>query len=648
MSNQGDKAMRLAAEHHRLDRLVEAERAFRQILEQQPSHIEATFMMGVLAAQTGRSAMAVDFFRKAVQLKPDLPIGHFNLGKALHEAGRREEAIAAYSRAIELKPNFVEALVNMGHILVYLKRFDQVITVSRRVLELQPKNGPACIALANALMDTGRFDESIIAFRKALDINPNLAETYMQLGVALTKRGLPDEAIDIFKKAMELKPTLAQIYTNAGVAYNNRGEIDESIRCCQRALELSPSSAKAHSNLIVTQNYSPDYTAKMLLEETQRWAKSQAQAILIQPNNIDRSPQRRLRIGYVSQDINNHPVGRFLMPLLVYHDHDNFEVHCYSDTQERVRATADARKFSDVWHDTAGLSDQALADQIRTDKIDILIDLGLHTGNRLLVFARKPAPIQATWLGYPGTIGLSAVDYRISDPYIDPIGQTESDYAEQTIRIPSYWCYLAIEVTPAVTPLPAEQRGQITFGCLNNFCKVSSTVLDLWAKLLNRTDNSRLIITSHPGQHRQRVKQWFGEQGIDPARIEFVDRLPLQEYLARYGQIDIALDTTPFAGGTTTCDALWMGVPVVTLSGQTAVGRSGVSLLSNVGLPELIARTGEQYVDIAAELAGDLPQLSELRQSLREKMRNSPLMDARRFTKDMEAAYRQIWRELCG
>jgi predicted O-linked N-acetylglucosamine transferase (SPINDLY family) len=500
--------------------------------------------------------------------------------------------------------------------------------------------------LGTALQARGRLDDAIAAYRNSIRCAPQDAQAYSHLGAALCKKGQPDEAITVLKKAMELRPDLPQAQTNASVAYKDCGQLDEAIACCKRATELRPQSAVAHSNLILLQNYHPDYTAKMLLEETLRWAQRHAEPLAknFQPHLNERFLHRRLRIGYVSPDINIHPVGRFLVPLLTHHDHQNFEIHCYSDTQQIDPMTAQARKASDHWHEPAGLSDQELADQIRADQIDILIDLSLHTGSRLLVFARKPAPVQVSWLGYPGTTGLAAIDYRLSDPLIDPVGQTESDYVERTLRIPSYWCYQPLQPSPAVGRLPAEKNGQITFGSLSNFSKVTSVALEMWAEILNATSDSRLMLTSNPGQHRERVKRWFTDHGIDPQRILFVDRLPVLEYLAKYNEVDIALDTTPFAGGTTTCDALWMGVPVVTLSGKTAVGRSGVSLLTNVGLPELIAQSPRQYIEIAAGLAKDLPKLAVSRSQLRDKMQSSPLMDIRRFTADIENMYREIWK----
>jgi predicted O-linked N-acetylglucosamine transferase (SPINDLY family) len=311
--------------------------------------------------------------------------------------------------------------------------------------------------------------------------------------------------------------------------------------------------------------------------------------------------------------------------------------------------TEQIRPHADVWRTLAGLSDSNAADLIRRDQIDILVDLALHTAhNRLLIFARKPAPVQLTYLGYCSTTGLETMDYRLSDPHLDPSESDLSLYTETTIRLPeTYWCYNPRGPTPAPSPPPVETAQNITFGCLNNFAKVSPA-LDLWAEILQSVPRSRLILHAHAGPKLDVLREWFAGKGILPDRLEFPAGQPWAEYVRNYGRIDIALDPFPWGGGITTCDALWMGVPVVSLAGRTAVGRGGASILSNVGVPELIARTPAEYVQTAIRLASDLPRLAELRRALRPRMQESPLMNAPRFARNIEAAYRRIWREWCS
>jgi protein O-GlcNAc transferase len=341
-------------------------------------------------------------------------------------------------------------------------------------------------------------------------------------------------------------------------------------------------------------------------------------------------------------------VGRFLVQLLPNHDPGKVKVFCYSDVKGGDELTSQFKTWAYAWRDSADWSDAELADRIRADQIDILVDLALHTdGNRLRVFAHKPAPVQVTWLGYPGTTGLQGMDYRLTDRYLDPAGTGDEFYGEKSIRLPNcFWCYGPSMAAKEVNPLPALSAGHITFGCFNNFTKVSGGVLDLWASLLLSIPNSRLRI--YMTRDRQSdVAARFSNAGVKASRIEFVEKQFLPEYFHEYHRIDIALDPFPYAGGTTTCDALWMGVPTVTLRGRTAVGRGGVSILSNVGLEEWIAEDPAQYVSVAREMAADLPKLAALRADLRNRMINSPLMNAKQFVKDMETAFREMWRAWC-
>jgi len=340
----------------------------------------------------------------------------------------------------------------------------------------------------------------------------------------------------------------------------------------------------------------------------------------------------------------------FLLPLFRGHDRRQFEVTCYAQLAHPDKTTQEMQVCVQHWRKIAGISDAAVADMIRADGIDILVDLKLHTGgNRLLVFAHKPAPVQVTWLGYPGTTGLETIDYRLTDPHLDPPGLDDACYSEQSIRLPNtFWCYDPLTAEPAVNALPCAPSGFVTFGCLNNFCKVNDAVLSLWAKVLSAVRGSRLMLMAPEGSSRRRVLDRLGADGFGPERVEFVARQPRVEYLRAYHRLDIALDTFPYNGHTTSLDSFWMGVPVVTLAGETAVGRAGASQLNNLGLAELIARSPEQFVQIAADLAHDAARLTELRSTLRSRMQSSPLMDQVSFARDVEAAYRSMWRDWCA
>ena len=407
-------------------------------------------------------------------------------------------------------------------------------------------------------------------------------------------------------------------------------------------------------------HYHPNYDAVAIFEEHRRWEQELAPFIaspLFPPlqkgggevNANDPSPDRRLRIGYVSPDFRDHVVGRNIWPLLRRHDHRQFDITLYAQLEKTDDTNAPFRQCADHWCPISDLSDNQVADKIRQDRIDILVDLALHTdGNRLPVFARKPAPVQVTFAGYPGTTGLKAIDYRLTDPYLDPPGMFDACYAETSYRLPhSFWCYDPPSDEPSVGPLPALEKGFVTFGCLNNFCKVNDGVLELWARVLKAVENSRLLLLTRHGSHRQRTLDFLARQGIAEDRVEFRVPKPLPEYLALYHQVDIGLDTFPYNGHTTSLDSYWMGVPVITLVGPTVVGRAGLSQLTNLGLNELVTTSPEGYIGQAARLANDLARLRDLRGGLRERMKRSPLMDAVGFTRGIEDAYRIMWRRWC-
>jgi protein O-GlcNAc transferase len=641
----------LALQHHRAGRLPDAERLYRLILAQRPQHIDATQNLGIIAQQMGRNDIAVDLIRRAIALKPDYAEAYSNLGNALKENGQLDESIAAFRRAIALSPNLPEAHYNLGIALTGRGHFDEAIAACRQAIVLKPDVAEAHNNLGIALAGKGELDEAIAACRQAIALRPNYAEAHSNLGNALRDQRQLDESIAAYRHAIALRPDSAQAHNNLGIALADQGLLDEAIAAHRKALELRPDYSEAHSNLIMALLYRSGDDGTSILAEHRRWSGAFARPLAgkIKSHGNDRAPGRRLRIGYLSGDLQDHPVGYFLLPLLENHDRSNFEIFCYSNSRHADDHTDRLKRLSNTWRDIAHLSDEDAAALIRSDAIDILVDLSAHTGgNRLLVLARKPAPVQVTYLAYPGTTGLAAIDYRFTDPHLDPPDQLQEWYTEKSYRLPrSYWCYRP-SIAPEVSPPPAIGAGFITFGCLNNFSKVTPAVLKTWSAILLAVPDSHLILHAIPGSPRDRVRNLFAGAGIKPDRITFIGWLHPAEYMDQYRRIDIALDPFPYAGGTTTCNALWMGVPVITLAGPTAIGRGGVSILNNVGLTELIARSPEEYVQLAVGLANDKARLGYLRSTIREQMKLSPLMDAKQFAIDIENAYRQMWRTWLG
>jgi predicted O-linked N-acetylglucosamine transferase (SPINDLY family) len=592
---------------------------------------------------------AVAACRSAIALRPNCLEAHNTLGNALWDLSQLQEAIGAYRRALAIRPDLPEVYNNLGNVLRDAGQLEESLAACGQAIALRANYPEAFANLGNALRDLGRIEDAVAAYRQAIALNPNLPEVHNNLGNAWRDKGQPEAAAAAYRQAIALKPNYAQAFSNLGNVLKDTGQLDEAIAAYRQAVALKPNYSGAHSNLVYTIQFHPGYDATAIVREHARWNRQHAQPLrrLIQPHAKDRDPDRRLRIGYVSPDFRDHVVGRNMLPLLRAHDRQRFEIACYALMRRHDALTLSFQALADIWRDVAADSDDGIADMIRRDRIDILVDLALHMdGNRLLVFARKPAPVQVTFAGYPGTTGLETIDYRLTDPHLDPPGMNDAFYSEASIRLPdSFWCYDPSQSDVAINELPATGRGWVTFGCLNNFCKVNDGVLAAWSAVLAACPNSRILILAGAGEHRGRT---VAALKVDPSRVEFIGHCPREQYLKTYHQLDIVLDTYPYNGHTTTCDALWMGVPVVSLAGQTAVGRGGSSILSTIGLPELVADSQELYVRLAIDLAHDTGRLGELRSTLRQRMAQSPLMDAPSFARNVEAAYRQMWRTWCG
>lgn len=652
------EAMLKGAQLRQAGHLVEAERMYRKILAQQPDQPEALHGLGILASQTGHPGLAVDLIGRAITRNPGEASYHCNLAVNFQALDRLEEAINAYRKAVELQPGIPEFHLNLGGALVTHGRLEEALASYGRALDLRPRFAEAHLGRANALRDLGRQDEALGAYQEALLAKPDFPEALNALGCLFTDLRRLDEAAATLAEAIRLRPDFAAAHSNLGNVLSDQGLLDGSLACDDRAIALQPHDPRFHSNRLYSITFHPAFDPPALLREQLQWDDRHGRPLRagLKAHDNDLTPGRRLRIGYVSPDFRAHAVGRNILPLFREHDHQVVEVFCYSDATKPDYLTAQFRKYADGWRDIAGWSHERLADEVRSDRIDILVDLTLHmANNRLPAFARKPAPVQVTFAGYPGGTGLRTMDYRLTDPYLDPPGATDADYVERSIRLPhSFWCYdvasmsMGLGYEPPVNPLPALERGHITFGCLSNFCKINEPVLLLWARVLKAVAGSRLLVLAAEGSQRQRLLGLLCRQGIAPERIEFVAGRPWLQYLEYYHRIDIGLDTLPYNGHTTSLEACRMGVPVVTRTGHTVVGRAGLSLFSNLGLTELVASDDDQFVAIAQGLAMDLPRLASLRAELRERIEASPLMDAPLFARSIEGAFREMWHRACA
>jgi predicted O-linked N-acetylglucosamine transferase (SPINDLY family) len=686
-SSAVDALFARALQHHQAGQLAEAELAYKDVLRVQPQHAGALTYFGMLAHQTGNHAVAVKVLEVAIQTRPDLAEAHAALGVALQGVGRPDEAAACFERAIALRPDLIEAHANYGNLLQVQGRLDEAaaryayvaarrpdiagvhsnlgivfqaqgklepaIESFERALKLQPDLVEAHTNLALVLGMLGQQDRAIAHYHQALALRPDLSGIYSNLGMALQAQGKMAEAVDVYRRGLAANPGDVAALSNLGSALQDLGRLDEARASFERALALKPDYAAVYSNILVLRNYDPAIDDVGLLEAHRGYDRS-VTAPLRGPAVVvaDRAPDRPLRIGYVSGDLCRHPVGYFLMPVLGAHAAAAVEAWCYSgrvvedDLTERLRAAAQG------WRTTAGIGDAELADQIRADKIDILVDLSGHTGaNRLPVFGRKPAPVQAAWLGYFNTTGVSAIDYVLMDAATVPEG-SERWFTETVVRLPEgRFCYAPPEYAPAVAPLPARARGQVSFGSFNNMSKVTPAVIALWAAVLQAVPDARLILkwkSLADAAECARVRQAFGAHGVAPERLDLRGPSPHPAMLGEYGEIDIGLDPFPFCGGLTTCEALWMGVPIVTLPGSRPVSRQTLGFLSQLDLAELAAADAAAYVDTAVTLARDLDRLAALRDGLRARMAASPLCDGPRFTRGLEAAFRTMWQRWCA
>jgi len=676
----------VAVQCHRAGQIARAEHLYRRVLEQTPEHCDAMFLLSVLAVDSGELEQAAALLERAVRVDPNNAFYFSHLGDVYRCLGRRRDAIGVLLMAIARKPDLAEAVLTLARTFEGGGDLDAAAQCYERAQALDSKSSHAAERLANVrakrdALAAGRSPASAASS----DSGPRPAELFTALGETLRLAGRPAAAVPWYRAALELDPQLANALTALGAIHADASRFDDAIVCFRQALEIDesfhlargylataldetgrleeaqatyrevvarcPGDPAAHSVLLFNMPFWPNVSAHEILAEAKVWNARHARPLAAQavPFTNDRSPERRLRVGYVSPDFHTHVQSLFTVPVLQHHDHSQLEIFCYSSVEKPTPLTERIRGYADVWREVTGLDDAALAEVIRRDQIDILVDLTMHmVGRRVLTFARRPAPVQICWLAYPGTTGLETMDYRLSDPFLDPADASVDVYSETTLRLPnSFWCYDPLTDEVEVNALPALVERTITFGCLNHFRKINEWVLRLWAKVLTAVPQSRLLLLVPAESARSRVRSIFGECGVELGRIEFVERSGRLDYLRKYREIDICLDTFPYNGHTTSLDALWMGVPTVTLVGDTVVGRAGLCQAMNVGLPELVARTPEEFVRVASGLAEDLEHLAKTRSMLRERMSQSPLMDGARFARDLESAYREAWRRFC-
>lgn len=623
-----------------------ARRTFEAILASEREHLAALSMLGLLAMQGANYGLSVSLFERAAKVAPGVAALHSNLGESLRRLGRRAEALSAFRRALELSPELPELHYNLGLTLEQLGELEPAASSYEAALRLKPDFAGAALGLIAALRGSAQYQSAIDAYADHAGCVPDSAALRCAIAGALADVFRLDEAIAHLARALELEPGSAFAHAELGAALLERGEADAAAAKLRRAVELEPANPTYHGNLVYALPFSPNTSGAGLLAEARAFGAKHAPANVEPPPRIKASGSRPLRVGYVSPDFRAHPAASFLRPLLRHHDRTRVHVIAYSNTKRRDAVTDELEALVDDWRDISQLDDASAATLIRQDEVDVLVDLAQHSArNRLLLFARRPAPVQVSWLGYPATTGVAAIDYRLTVAELDPPELGNGHNSETLLWLPdTFWCYGPTGEEPDVSPLPAASNGYVTFGSLNSFKKASDAALDLWARVLAAVPGSRLIAVVPEGSARERVLSACRQHGVASERVELCTPLARAQYFACYGRIDVALDSVPYGGGTTSLDALWMGVPLVTLTGDISVTRAGAALLSVMSLPGLVTASAEGYVESACRLAQDLGTLAAMRATLRARFAASPLFDAPRFARGFEQTLLEAWQ----
>jgi len=667
---------------HQEGRLDSAETQYRKILASHPRQTDALNLLATLCQQRGDFRQAITLLQKAVSLQPGRADYYSNLGSAERSVGELDKAITSFHKALALQPGHLESLFNLGLSHLELGNFvpaaasfqriiqtkptfipahemlaqsligqgllPEALACLHEIVQLAPQHGGTFCEIGNILQAQGQLPEAVTAYQQAIALAPDNAVSHNNLGNTLVKQGKLHAAMTEYQEALRCDPDLAEASVNLSWTYKEHGMIKEDVACMARYLQRHPEDHRAQSDMLFSMNYDPAYSPAQLHAAAKSWWQRHAPSHEPPFPPPNRQPGQKLRIGFLSPDFRDHPVGTFLLPLFKAIDQQEASLHCYAEMRDQQMDAVSyrLRELASSWFCTTGLSALAAATHIHHDQLDILIDLAGHSANnRLDIMALKAAPHQASWLGYVNTTGLPVIDYRITDVVADPPGM-EAHYSESLLRLPdAFFCYEPPTLAPGIGELPALASGRITFGSLNNPAKLTEEVISLWANILVQVPNSQLIMVGKPFADefiRNRYLTLFARHGVEANRIIPTPTLPMQEYLQLYNKIDIALDPFPHNGHTITCHTLWMGVPVITLAGNRYASRMGASLLTGIGLPELIADTSEEYLTLATNLAHDLDKLATLRHTMRHRIQHSTICDTHRFAKNFLQAIRTI------
>ena len=625
----------------------------RKSVELAPMDAEAHSNLGLTFKSLGRFAEAEASYLKAIALKPDYAEAHSNLGVTLSCLGRLQEAEAVYRQAIVLKPAYAEAHNNLGNALRDLGRLQQAVASYRKAITLKPGYSEAHSNLGNALQDLGRLAEAQECYKKAIELKPGYAEAHNNMGNILKSLGRLTESEASYRQALALQPGYAEVCNNLGNALKDMGRLREAEVCYRQAVAFKPDLPKVHSNLLFMLNYVENLSPGACLDEALRYGASVSRLATHKFSSWDHGKKSgKMRIGFVSGDFRNHPVGYFLEGLLSKLDLSKFELAAYVTSPQEDSLTERIRRKFTLWRALYGMTDAAAARMIHEDGVHILIDLAGHTEhNRLPVFAFKPAPIQVSWLGYFATTGVQEIDYVLGDPHVTPV-EEEHHFSERIRRLPeTYLCFTPPALDMEVGALPALSNGYVTFGCFNNLTKMNDGVVSLWSRVLHAVDGSKLFLKTKQLEDphvASRTKERFQAFGISADRLLLEGHTSRTDYFKSYDRVDLALDPFPYPGGTTSVEGLWMGVPVLAKRGNCFIAHNGETIAHNSGQTEWIAQDESDYLAKAIHFASNLEALGRLRARLRKQVLASPLFDAALFATRFGEAMNDMWEDYRG
>lgn len=636
-----------------LEQTEEAVGCFRRVTRLRPDDPRASFNLATALKDLGDDDAALDLYQRTLALNAGYSEAHNNIGLLLSARGQTDDATVAFREAIRSNPRHLPAYLNLAGLLVDRHDYAQAAEVARDAVAIDARHPRALLALGSALTGLSRFEEAERALLESLDVDTELSDARFALAQVYRKQMRLDEATVQYRAVEANTPAWQLAQNNLGVCLMNQGRFFSAMSAFSRALDADPGYAESHSNMLFCSNYMLDVTPSRQFALHRRWARRHTIDKRHVELEIDRDASRVLHVGYVSPDLCNHSVAHFIEPLIAGHDRGGFKITCYSDVAHEDAYTDRIRELADQWRDLHGLDHDAAGAVVRGDRVDILVDLAGHTSsNRMPMFARRVAPIQVSYLGYPNTTGLDEMDYRVTDAIADPPGESDNLHSETLVRLSGgFLCYQPPRDGPPVSEPPALSRDHVTFGSFNNPNKINEGVVSVWSRILNGVPGSRLLLKARQladAGARRRLQRLFAAHGVDGERLEMTGPIAGHvEHLSFYANVDVALDPFPYNGTTTTCEALWMGVPVVTLSGRVHRARVGASLLQHVGIEEMVTPSADAYVDTALMLARNPQRLAELRHSLRELVAHSTLTDAGRAVAALESAYRDMWRRCC-